>query len=257
LDWDVFICHASEDKENFVRPLAEALRVSNLRVWYDEFSLTLGDSLRRSIDRGLKESRFGVVVLSPFFFEKHWPQVELDGLAQREVGGDKVILPIWHNVNREGVMRYSPMLADRVAIESNRGLDIVMREILRAVQGVRPEIQPIVSYNHRVPVNYQGQLAIRVGNIVEINGWIGPDGAGGSGELRVCKMKDLTEQTEYTSDIANVIMTIYPVKEVIRGRVAGPIQRAGSSTSFTLEMADEEYATFDANKEVRRNPLLG
>lgn len=252
MDWDVFICHASEDKENFVRPLAEALRGSNLRVWYDEFSLTLGDSLRRSIDRGLKESRFGVVVLSPSFFEKHWPQVELDGLAQREVGGDKVILPIWHNVSREGVMRYSLTLADRVAIESNRGLDIVMREILRAVQGVRPETQPTVSYKHRIPVNYQGQLFIRVGNMVEINEWIGPDGPGGSGQLRVCEMNDLSEQTRYTSDIAHVMMTISPVSVAVRGRVAGPIERTGSSTSFHLEMMDDEYAKFDANRKVRR-----
>lgn len=62
--YDVFICHASEDKEDFVRPLAEALRQENVEVWYDEFTLRLGDSIRRSIDKGLKQSRFGLVVLS-------------------------------------------------------------------------------------------------------------------------------------------------------------------------------------------------
>lgn len=66
--YDLFICHASEDKESFVRPLAEALRAENVEVWFDEFTLELGDSICRSIDHGLRQSRFGVLVLSPAFF---------------------------------------------------------------------------------------------------------------------------------------------------------------------------------------------
>ena len=71
--YDVVICHESEDKSGFVRPLAEALRDSHVEVWYDEFSLRVGDSLRQSIERGLAQSRFGIVVLSPNFFAKRWP----------------------------------------------------------------------------------------------------------------------------------------------------------------------------------------
>lgn len=77
--WDVFISHASEDKEAVVRPMAAALVQAGLRVWYDEFTLTLGDGLRESIDRGLAQSRYGIVVLSPSFFGKRWPQQELSG----------------------------------------------------------------------------------------------------------------------------------------------------------------------------------
>jgi hypothetical protein len=69
--WDIFICHASEDKEEIVRPMAKALLDEGLRVWYDEFTLTLGDHLRRSIDKGLALSRYGLVVLSPNFFAKN------------------------------------------------------------------------------------------------------------------------------------------------------------------------------------------
>ena len=76
--YDAFISHASEDKDSLVRPLAEALRDHHVEVWYDELSLQVGDSLRRSIDRGLAKSRFGVVVLSPAFFAKEWPQWELE-----------------------------------------------------------------------------------------------------------------------------------------------------------------------------------
>ncbi len=58
--YDVFISHASEDKDEVVRPLATALQRSGLKVWYDEFELRIGDSLRRKIDQGLAGSRFGL-----------------------------------------------------------------------------------------------------------------------------------------------------------------------------------------------------
>jgi len=112
---DVFISHASEDKEAVVRPLALALREHGLDVWYDEFELGIGDSLRRKIDAGLARSRFGVVVLSQAFFKKGWPNYELDGLVTRSVTGDQILLPIWHNVSKDEVMAYSPSLADKLA----------------------------------------------------------------------------------------------------------------------------------------------
>ena len=58
-EYDVFISHAYEDKESFVRRLTQALAERDLRVWYDEFELHVGDSLRRKIDAGLANSRFG------------------------------------------------------------------------------------------------------------------------------------------------------------------------------------------------------
>jgi hypothetical protein len=114
-DWDVFISHATEDKDDIVRPLAIALQSAGLSVWYDEFELRIGDSLRRKIDAGLANSRFGVVVLSPAFLEKNWPQYELDGLVTREIEGTQVILPLWHNITKAQLIDYSPSLADKVA----------------------------------------------------------------------------------------------------------------------------------------------
>jgi TIR domain len=142
-EWDVFISHASEDKNAIARPLAEALRARELRVWYDEFSLTVGDSLRKKIDQGLANSRFGIVILSPHFFEKHWPEQELNGLATREVGGQKVILPVWHGVGFDGVRKYSPTLADRIAVSADRGLPHIVEELLRAMEKNIPD--------HRAP----------------------------------------------------------------------------------------------------------
>lgn len=69
-DYDVFISHTSEDKDAIVRPLAEALAKGGLKVWYDEFELKIGDSLRRKIDKGLAHSRFGIVVLSQAFSKR-------------------------------------------------------------------------------------------------------------------------------------------------------------------------------------------
>ncbi len=113
--FDVFISHASEDKDEIVRPLAHALKQQGLDVWYDEFELRLGDSLRRKIDAGLARSTFGIVVLSQAFFKKDWPNYELDGLVTRAVTGEQVLLPIWHNVSKQEVIRFSPSLADKLA----------------------------------------------------------------------------------------------------------------------------------------------
>jgi hypothetical protein len=132
-EWDVFISHASEDKDEIVRPLAKALEDSGLGVWFDEATLKIGDSLRAEIDRGLANSRYGIVVLSEHFFAKHWPRQELDGLAAREVAGVKVILPIWHNTTYDAVLKYSPMLAGRLAAKSADGLDTVVRQLRDAM----------------------------------------------------------------------------------------------------------------------------
>lgn len=113
--YDVFISHASEDKNEVVRPLALALQVKQLRVWYDEFELKIGDSLRQKIDKGLVNSRFGIVVLSKNFIRKGWTNYELDGIITKSISGQQVVLPIWHNITKQEVIDYSPSLADKVA----------------------------------------------------------------------------------------------------------------------------------------------
>jgi len=118
--YDAFISHATEDKDSLVRPLAQELTKQGFMIWYDEFELTVGDSLRQSIDKGLSRSRYGIIILSKAFFAKNWPQYELNGLTALEIEGKKVILPIWHKVNRSEVLKYSPTLADKVAIDSSK-----------------------------------------------------------------------------------------------------------------------------------------
>lgn len=114
-EYDVFISHASEDKDAVARPLAEALRNNGLSVWYDEFELRIGDSLRRKIDKGIANSNFGVIVISRDFISKGWTNYELDGLITRAVNGEQTMLPVWHNITKREVINYSPSLADKLA----------------------------------------------------------------------------------------------------------------------------------------------
>jgi hypothetical protein len=135
---DVFISHASEDKDQVARPLAHELIRRGLSVWFDEFELLVGDSLRAEIDRGLAMSRYGVVVLSPSFFAKRWPQAELDGLVAREFAEDhKVVLPVWHNIDHGGVAQHSPMLASRLATSTAAGIDQTADDLQRAARAGR------------------------------------------------------------------------------------------------------------------------
>lgn len=113
--WDVFISHASEDKADVAAPLKEALEAQGLEVWLDVANMRIGDSLRRKIDDGLAHSAFGVVVLSPSYFDKGWPQYELDGIIGRTVSGEQQMLPIWHGLTKDEVQRRSPSLADKLA----------------------------------------------------------------------------------------------------------------------------------------------
>ena len=133
MTWDVFISHAFEDKE-FARALADSLSKNGVRVWFDEFELHVGDSLRRSIDKGLSKSRFGVVLLSPNFFAKEWTQKELGALVARETKDKKIILPIWHNISAKEIRRFSPMLADRFAIDSAVGIDKMVASLLSVIK---------------------------------------------------------------------------------------------------------------------------
>lgn len=137
-EYDLFISHASEDKPILVSSLAEELRNFGVEVWYDEFSLELGDSLSRSIDKGLANSQYGLVVLSEDFLNKEWPEYELRGLITRENQGKKVILPIWHEISKEQLIKYSPPLADKFALNTS---DHDITELsLHIIKVVRPDI---------------------------------------------------------------------------------------------------------------------
>ncbi|HNX18185.1 MAG TPA: TIR domain-containing protein [Methanoregula sp.] len=139
--WDVFISHATEDKP-IARQIAVKLNTLGYTVWYDEWTLKIGDRLFSTINKGLANSRYGVVLLSKNFFNKDWPQKELGGLVELEKNGKKVILPIWHEITRDEIETYSPILADLMAAQTKNGIDSVVTGI---VEVLGPIDEPIAN----------------------------------------------------------------------------------------------------------------
>lgn len=134
--YDVFISHASEDKDGFVRELAETLISKyGIKVWYDELSIGWGDSLRIAIDKGLSNSQYGLVVISRSFIKKGWTNYELDALFQIEMTNRKTILPVWHDITKDEVQAFSPTLAGRKALTT----------AMFTVEEIAEELQKVLS----------------------------------------------------------------------------------------------------------------
>ncbi|MCP4677317.1 MAG: toll/interleukin-1 receptor domain-containing protein [Deltaproteobacteria bacterium] len=126
--WDLFISYASEDKEAVARPLAHILNDLGYKVWFDEFSLQIGDSLNEAVNEGLASSRYGLVIISPAFIAKRWPRNELNALFSLDETGNS-ILPIWHQVSAADVAEFNPVLADRVAMHTSQPITSIVAEI--------------------------------------------------------------------------------------------------------------------------------
>jgi hypothetical protein len=132
---DVFISHASEDKNAIARPLAEELARRGVTVWFDEYELLLGDSLRGSINHGLATSTIGVVILSHSFYAKQWTKQELAALHARLSSGERnVIVPIWHELTKVDLLKYDPLIADLRAGQSAQGVSYLADEIERVLR---------------------------------------------------------------------------------------------------------------------------
>jgi hypothetical protein len=130
-----FISHDSRDKDAFVRELASNLQKMLCTVWYDEFSLVPGQSLRSSIEYGLKTCKKCVLVLSKNFIENQgWTKAEFDSIFTREILEQKnVVVPVWHGVTKHEVYEYCPRLVDRVAIISSIGPEEVAKKVMLGI----------------------------------------------------------------------------------------------------------------------------
>ncbi len=149
--YDVFVSHASEDKVDFVRLLVEALQDRGLRVWYDTLEIQLGDDFRLKMEDGLRESRFGVVVVSPSF-HRYWPEAELSALSNQErIYDEKRILPVVHQMTPQEVTKNWPLLAARAAAYSSEGADAVADKIDAAVRQQQPSRTHGLSRLYGVP----------------------------------------------------------------------------------------------------------
>ncbi|MCO6018282.1 hypothetical protein CKN86_02160 [Carnobacterium divergens] len=135
-EYDVFISHSANDKD-YVNKLAEKLKKSGVKIWYDSESIGWGASIRTSIDKGLKNSKFGIVIISTSFIEKYWTQYEVDGLLNKEQssGGRIVFLPIWHNITADEVANYSPSISGKLALNTSYDtIDYIVEKILELLK---------------------------------------------------------------------------------------------------------------------------
>jgi hypothetical protein len=130
-----FISHDSRDKADVAIHIAIGLQKLLCPVWYDEFSLRVGGRLRESIEKGLREARKCILILSPSFLSNNgWTKVEFNSIFTREIVEAKdVVLPVWRDVSRDEVYNYSPTLADRVAVNWNLGAEEVVKRLHRAI----------------------------------------------------------------------------------------------------------------------------
>ena len=133
ISYDVFISHAFEDKNPFTNELAYALKTKGLKIWYSGFELKLGDSIAGCVNKALKGAKYGVVVISPIYLKKQWAMNELKALFAQEADCNR-ILPILHNITIDEIKKHLPMLADRYAISSDRGLEFIVNKILEVIK---------------------------------------------------------------------------------------------------------------------------
>lgn len=143
---DLFICYASEDRDEVAQPLADELIELGYKVFYDKYSLKVGDSLKDAINEGLKKCRYGIVVFSKNFFRNKWPQNELAALYAREMAeGNKLILPVWHEITADEIRNHDLLLADIVAVILDDGIcsavnqirDVIDKELKTDKRGFR------------------------------------------------------------------------------------------------------------------------
>lgn len=131
-----FISHDSRDKTAIAEPIAIGLQKLMCPVWYDQYALKVGDSLRESIERGIKESSTCILVLSKNFLSNNgWTKAEFDSIFTREIIEKKrVMFPVWSEVTKEEVYDYSPRLADRVGVNVDLGMEEVIRRLHHAIE---------------------------------------------------------------------------------------------------------------------------
>jgi hypothetical protein len=131
-----FICHDWRDKADIARPIAAELIRRRCPVWYDEYSLKVGASLRANVEKGLKECKKCVLVLSPNFLSNTgWTKTEFDSIFTRQIlEGSNLVLPVWCGVSKQQIYEYSPSLLDRLGVSWDEGLEVDVGKLYRAIE---------------------------------------------------------------------------------------------------------------------------
>lgn len=125
--YDVFLSHASSDKLSYVDGLYDALSRLKINIFYDKEELSWGDNWKDKLIDGTEKSEFAIIVISEAFFDREWTEWELNGFLQKQnETGQKIILPLLHNISYDDMKRKHP---DLRLIQSIRTCDYDNDEI--------------------------------------------------------------------------------------------------------------------------------
>lgn len=120
-EFDVFISHANKDKDELIEELYHSLNILGISIFYDKESLEWGDNWKDRILNGTKKAEFAIIVISDNFFDREWTERELvEFLNRQNRNGQKLILPILHNITVEQLKKKYPAVADIQAIDSSK-----------------------------------------------------------------------------------------------------------------------------------------
>lgn len=120
-EYDVFISHANKDKSDFADELYLAIRKLGINIFYDTEVLSWGDNWKQVILDGTEKSEFAIIVISNNFFDREWTERELDEFLKRQnESGQKIVLPLLHNISLEKLKEKYPTLGDIQVIDTQR-----------------------------------------------------------------------------------------------------------------------------------------
>lgn len=133
-EYDAFISHAVEDKIPIANELCSKLENAGLKIWYSGKELGVGDSIEKTIQKGLNCSRYGIVIFSPTYLAKNWTIREFYTLLAKEIEEHKVILPVLYNVTLDDLKNKDLLMADRFAINADKGIDFVVQKLVHEIK---------------------------------------------------------------------------------------------------------------------------
>ncbi len=138
-EYDAFISHAVEDKIPIANELCARLEMAGLKIWYSGKELGVGDSIEKTIEKGLNRSRYGIVIFSPTYLAKNWTIREFYTLLAKEIEEQKVILPVLYNITLDELKNKDLLMADRFAVNADLGLDFVVDRLVREIR--KPKLE--------------------------------------------------------------------------------------------------------------------
>jgi RNA-directed DNA polymerase len=133
--YDIFICHASEDKNEVALPLYESLKMQKINAFIDCFAINWGDSLVSKINTALQKSKYVIAIISENSVKKSWPMKELNAVLSAEIGSDRTkLLPLMVG-DGEALIEKLPLLSDKLFVTYENNIDEIVEKIQLLLAG--------------------------------------------------------------------------------------------------------------------------